>query len=297
MAMKIVPSGEILGATVEGVDLSTPPSDSDFERILRALGDHGVLRFPDQTLNVAAQKHFAARFGTLEVNVAGSFQNPEHPEIMILSNMTENGRPIGFADAGQSWHTDMSYSDVIAMANVLYAIKVPRDNGRALGATRFANMHAAYEGLPQALRSRLEGARAVHDFEKFWEMMRREKASTRPPLSDEQRRLKPPVSHPIFLTHPITGRRVLYANPGYTVRIEGFSAAQSDEILSFLFEHQVKPEYVYEHHWSERDLLVWDDIGTLHKAVADYGPHQHRLMRRCQAMADRIFARVNAGSA
>ena len=286
----IVSSGETLGATVEGVDLALPLSQDAFETIRRALGEHGVLRFPAQSLDVDAQKAFAARFGTLEVNVAGSFQVAGHPEVMILSNIVEDGRPIGFADAGQDWHTDMSYSDVIAMANVLYAIEVPRENGRALGATQFANMHAAYDGLPGALKSRLEGASAVHDFEKFWEKMRSRGDGARPPLTEEQRRRKPPVSHPVFLTHPITGRRVLYANPGYTVRIDGLPRRESDELLEILFEHQLRPEYVYEFHWTEGDLLVWDDIGTLHRAVADYAPHQRRLMRRCQAMADRAFA-------
>jgi len=293
----IVPSGEILGATVEGVDLSAPLPDDDFDLILRSLGEHGVLRFPSQSLDVDAQKAFAERFGSLEVNVAGTFQEPGHPEVMILSNMVQDGRPVGFADAGQEWHTDMSYSKVIAMANVLYAIKVPRENGRALGATRFASMRAAYDGLPQEMKERLSGLTAVHDFEKFWENMRKTGGSERPPLSEEQRRRKPPVSHPVFLTHPITGRRVLYANPGYTVRINGLSRRESDDLLSFLFEHQLRPDYIYEYQWSEGDLLVWDDIGTLHKAVADYGPHQHRLMRRCQVMADRVFAPTFAGNA
>jgi taurine dioxygenase len=246
---------------------------------------------------VEAQKAFASRFGTLEVNVAGSFQVPDHPEVMILSNMVQDSRPVGFADAGQDWHTDMSYSRVIAMASILYAIKVPRENGRTLGATRFANMHAAYDDLPRELKERLEGVTAVHDFEKFWETMRKTDGSERPPLSDEQRRRKPPVSHPVFLTHPITGRRVLYADPGYTVRINGVSPGESDDLLAILFEHQLRPDYIYEHRWTEGDLLVWDNIGTLHKAIADYGPHQHRLMRRCQAMADRVFDPPYAGTA
>lgn len=288
--LDIVPSGETLGATIEGADLSQALSAEDFARILNAFGEYGVLCFPEQSLDVEAQKAFASRFGTLEVNVAGTFQEPGHPEVMILSNILRDGRPVGFSDAGQDWHTDLSYSDVIAMANVLYAIEVPRENGCALGATQFANMHAAYDGLPKELKKRLEGVTALHDFEKFWEKMRKNGESTRLPLTEQQRRRKPPVSHPVFLTHPITGRRVLYANPGYTVRINGVSSRESDALLEFLFEHQLKPEYIYEHRWSEGDLLVWDDIGTLHKAIADYGPHQHRLMRRCQVMADRFLA-------
>jgi taurine dioxygenase len=158
-------------------------------------------------------------------------------------------------------------------------------------------MHAAYDTLPPDLKERLAGATAVHDFNKFWEMMRREKGSKRPPLTEDQRRKKPPVSHPVFLTHPITGRKVLYADPGYTTRIEGMAEAESDEVLAFLFAHQLKPQYQYEHSWDEGDLMMWDNIGTLHMAIADYGPHQHRLMQRCQVMADRIFERPPAGAA
>ena len=121
--------------------------------------------------------------------------------------------------------------------------------------------------------------------------------SKRPPLTEQQRRQKPPVSHPVFLTHPITGRKVLYADPGYTMRIDGMPEDESDEILSFLFAHQIEPEYQYQHLWNEGDLMMWDNIGTLHTAIADYGPHQLRLMQRRQVMADRIFAQPLAGAA
>src|ERR1700722_8775613 len=154
--LDITPTGETLGATIEGVDLNRELDDPAFGAILRALGRYGVLHFPHQTLDPARQMAFSARFGSLEINVAGAFQEPGHPEIMILSNMTEpNGRPIGARDAGQDWHTDMSYSETIAFANVLYALKVPRRDGRPLGGTEFANMHAAYDGLPDELKTRL----------------------------------------------------------------------------------------------------------------------------------------------
>jgi taurine dioxygenase len=287
--VRITPTGETLGATVEGVDLARPLDRRGFAEILRALGRHGVLRFPNQRLDPAQQKAFSARFGSLEINVAGTFQEPGHPEVMILSNIVEGGRPIGARDAGQDWHTDMSYSATIAFANVLYALKVPRRDGRPLGGTEFANMHAAYEELPAELKTRLGGMTVLHDFNKFWEMMRQRPGSWRPPLSEEQRRKKPPVSHPIFLTHPITGRKVLYCNPGYAIRINELPEAESERMLAFLFEHQLQPRFRYLHRWSEGDLLLWDDIGTLHNAHADYGPDEHRLIKRCQVMADKVF--------
>ena len=287
--MKVIPTGEILGATVEDIDLAKPLDRTDLRTILIALGRYGVLRFPGQLLDAAQLKAFSARFGSLEINVAGAYQEPGHPEVMILSNIVENGRPIGARDAGQDWHTDMSYSATLAFANVLHALKVPRRDGRPLGGTEFANMRAACQELPEDLKRRLDGMTVLHDFNKFWEMMRTRPGSWRPPLSPEQRRRKPPVSHPIFLKHPVTGDRVLYANPGYAIRINELPEAESDRILTFLFEHQLQPRFRYLHRWSEGDVLMWDDIGTLHNAHADYGPDEHRLIKRCQVMADRIF--------
>src|SRR6478609_1526952 len=118
---------------------------------------------------------------------------------MILSNIVENGRPIGLADAGQDWHTDMSYNRTIGFLNVLYAVKVPRRNGQVLGATAFADMGAAYDDLPPELKSRLQDATATHDFNKFWEMMRTRSGSERAPLMHEQRQQRPASVHPLFV--------------------------------------------------------------------------------------------------
>jgi taurine dioxygenase len=289
--LKVTGSGQALGATIEGLDLAQPLSDENYEIVLRALGRYSVLRFPGQKLSGRQLADFSARFGDLETNVASThFQEPGVPQVMTLSNIVENGRPIGLADAGQDWHTDMSYSRTIAFANVLYGIKIPRRDGKPLGATEFSSMHAAYDGLPADLKQRLAGMTVTHDFNKFWEMMRREKGSKRPPLTDAQRKAKPPVSQPIFLTHPLSGRKVLYANPGYSVRINELPEKESDAMLAFLFEHQLKPEYRYTSRWEEGDVLLWEDIGTIHRAVADYGPDEHRLVKRCQVMADRYFA-------
>jgi len=287
--MQIVPSGKMLGARIEGLDLSRPLAEREVEEIIQAIGRYGVLCFPRQRLSARQQRDFAARFGELEVNVAsGAYQEPGLPEVMILSNIVKDGKPIGLADAGQDWHTDMSYSKTIAFANVLHALEVPRRNGKALGATEFSSMHAAYDALPQEMKTRLEGMTVLHDFNKFWDKMRNEKGSKRPPLTEAQKKAKPPVSHPIFLTHPITGRKVLYANPGYSMRINQLPEKESDEILEFLFEHQLKPEYRYRHEWTEGDLLMWENFGTIHNAIADYGPTEHRLVKRCQVMATRF---------
>ena len=289
--MEIIPSGETLGARIVGIDLSEPLDTATYDTILKALGKYGVLCFPDQKLEPRQQVDFSRQFGSLEVNVAaGPFTEPGHPELMILSNIVRDGKPVGLGDAGQGWHTDMSYSREIAFANVLYALKVPMRDGQALGGTRFANMHAAYEDLDRHVRQKLEGATAVHDFEKFWEMMRSRPGSTRGPLTPEQRAKKPPVSQPVFLRHPITGHNVLYCNPGYAVRINGFDERESDDLLNYLFEHQLNARYQFTHHWHVGDLLIWENIGTLHNANADYGAGEHRYIRRCQVMADKVFS-------
>jgi taurine dioxygenase len=287
--VKITPTHETLGANIEGIDLAEPLGRGEFGAILRALGEYGVLCFPRQTLTAAQLKAFSEHFGGLQVSLTGGYTDPETPEVMILSNIVEDGKPIGLADAGQDWHTDMSYNELIGFTNVLYGIKIPRRDGKALGATVFANMHAAYSGLSDELKQRLAGMTATHDFNKFWEEMRRRPGSSRPPLTPEQRAKRPPAVHPVFMTHPITGRQVLYCNPGYVIRINELDPAESDRVLEHLFAHQLEAEYQYAHHWTEGDVLMWDHIGTLHNAIPDYGPDEHRLIKRCQVMADRVF--------
>jgi taurine dioxygenase len=293
--MQIVPSGKILGARVEGLDLSQPLTDEQFRQLEQALGKYGVLSYPKQSLTTLQLKNFSERFGELEVNVANAYQIEGIPDVMILSNkVDENGKPLGLSDAGQDWHTDMSYSKMIAFTNVLYGIEIPHRDGEPLGNTEFCNMHAAYDGLPDELKTKLEGMTVTHDFVKFWDKMRSLPGSNRKPLTEAQRAAKPPVSHPIFLTHPITGKKVLYANPGYSMRINELPQEESDRILAFLFEHQLQPKFQYKHRWSVGDVLMWDNMGTLHNAVPDYTPQEHRYIKRCQVMATRYFKDTTA---
>ena len=292
--MKIQASGKALGVRIDGIDLSRPISDGDLKLILRALGEHGVLCFPEQQLETAALVGFGKMFGELEINVANQFHEPGFPEVMVLSNMTKDGRPMGLGDAGHGWHTDMSYSRDIALANVLYAIKVPARNGQPLGDTQFRNMHLAYEELPPEIKRRLTGRTATHDFAKFWDMMRSRPGSQRAALTPEQRAKRPPVSQPIFRVHPITGRAVLYCNPGYTVCIDGMDETESTELLAFLFAHQEQGKFFYAHKWAEGQVLMWDNIGTVHNAVPDYRPDESRYMRRLQVMATKDYAAMAA---
>ena len=291
--MQIIPTGETLGARIDGIDLGQPLSAAGIRTILIALGAHGVLCFPRQTLGADDFAAFGQRFGGLEINVANMFHEPGHPEVMILSNIEKDGKPTGLGDAGQGWHTDMSYSETIALTTILHAQLVPMHDGQPLGNTQFRNMHAAYDDLPTAIKARIAGRTATHDFNKFWEMMRARPGNTRPPLTPAQRDRKPPVSHLIAHPHPITGRTVLYCNIGYVTHIDGMDPADSDELLGYLYQHQDRPDYLYAHRWTAGDVLMWDDIGTTHNAVSDYADRP-RLMRRVQVVASLDYASMVA---
>ena len=288
--MRIEPGHATLGATVTAVDLSQPLSAHDFAAIVNALADRGVLCFPDQAIDAAALCAFSRRFGGLQGMSSGVQDRcePGFPEVSILSNVIQNGRPIGIPDAGQDWHTDMTYNRVMGYVNVLVAQQVPTREGRTLGGTAFADTQAAYEGLSADMKHELAAATATHDWNNFHELMRA-KGSKRPALTEAQRRARPPVSHPVFLTHPVSGRKVIYVNPGFTVAIDGMEPAQSRATLGVLFAHVLQPQYGYLHEWKIGDVLIWDHLRTWHCAVADYTAEEPRLMKRCQVLADRVF--------
>jgi taurine dioxygenase len=287
--LKITPTGDILGATVEGLDLAEPLSDETLGALLTALGENGYLRFPGQELESIDLRNFSERFGDIQAGVAKPSKHVDCPGVGILSNIKVDGEYIGFPDAGQDWHTDMTYREVMGFVNVLYCLQIPRRDGKTLGGTEFANMHMAYEALPDDVKERLKDAVAVHNFEKLWDYMRIVRKSGRPPMTDEQRKQRPPVEHPVFLTHPITGRKVLYANPGYAERILGMSQQESDDMIAYLVEHQLQERFRCTFTWTEKDVLIWDNFGTLHRGIADYGPEEYRLMRRCQVLGTKIF--------
>jgi taurine dioxygenase len=290
LKMVIKPNPNRFGAQVLQIDLSQDLSQEEFLQIEKALGTYSVLCFASQNLSSLELKTFASRFGTLEVNVANQYQDPDHPQVMILSNkLDEQGKPLGLKDAGQDWHTDMSYSKDIAFANVLYALEIPFRDGLPLGNTAFCSTRLAYQALPVELKNKLKGMTVTHDFAKFWDNMRTRPGSSRAPLSAQQRAAKPPVSHPIFLKHPITADEILYANPGYAIRINELKEDESERVLKQLFDIQLMPQFHYQHRWRVGDVLMWDNISTLHNAVADYRADEHRYIKRCQVMADRYL--------
>jgi len=286
--MIITPGSTFIGATVTQIDLGQPLSHKDFAQVLRALTTYKVVCFPKQSIDAPELRDFSARFGSLQTLRSGQ-DKTGFPEVSVLSNVRREGKLIGIPDAGQNWHTDMTYNRSVGYANALLAFEVPMRDGRPLGATEFCDTAAAYTDLPSELKLQLANATAIHDLNYYWEFMRREKASPRAPLSESERAAYPPSRHPVFLNHPVSGKPSIYVNPSFTTNIEGMSKEQSDDLLKVLFEHVLKPAYRYTDHWTVGDLLIWDHLSTWHNAIADYRPDETRLIKRCQIMADRIF--------
>lgn len=283
--MRITRTGQYLGARIDGVDLHAL-DDPTFAAIEAAFHTHSVIAISGQGLDPASLIAFSQRLGELEINVSKAFRAKDFPHVNVLSNRRADGKYVGSPDAGQGWHADLSYNDVPARCSLLYAIEVPVRNGEPLGDTLFSSMTAAYEALDPALQQRIEGLRAVHDFAKFWNYMIRDKNSPRAPLSTEQRAEKPPVIHPLVLRHPSTGRKCLYADPGYTVRVLGLSPEESEALLAELFRHQTRPEFQYRHRWRVGDVLIWDNVATIHMAAGGYTDAEPRHMLRTQVLGD-----------
>ncbi|MBI3513481.1 MAG: TauD/TfdA family dioxygenase [Proteobacteria bacterium] len=281
----VTPSGAALGARVSDLDLNRL-DDAMFAAVEAALHRHGVIALSDQHIDEDVLVAFSRRFGKLEINVTSAFQHPKHPELLILSNRTRDGKAVGLADAGQGWHADNSYNRLPGRASILYALEVPVRDGQVLGDTLFADMRVAYKALPDDVKQRIEGRLAVHDFAKFYDDMIKNKGSKRPPLTDTQRAARPPVQHPLVMRHPYTGDTCLYADPGYTTRILGLPEAESDQLLEFLFAHETRDAFIYRHKWRLHDILIWDNCSTIHMATGGYRPDEPRHMMRTQVQVD-----------
>ena len=274
------PLSEAVGAEVAGVDigeaLANEQLDGDvFALIKGAFHDYGVLVFRDQRLREDQHIAFSRRFGELEIHVATQFLLPAHPEIAVLSNKSDNGKPLGIEDAGRFWHSDLSYMARPSLGSLLYAHEVPPPE--AGGDTLFAGMYAVYAALDDALKQQLSGLTAVHSYEAQWQRDA-ERGMNRAELDDDARAKVPEVSHPVVRPHPITGRAALYVNSGFTVRIEGWPEDESQDLLAQLFTHSTEDRFVHTHHWRPRDLVMWDNACIVHATPHDPAciRHLHR---------------------
>ncbi|MET0288775.1 MAG: TauD/TfdA family dioxygenase [Pseudoxanthomonas sp.] len=272
--VRIVPFDAPLGAEVIGLDLSQPLEQADFARIHRAHLDHHVLVFRDQRITPAQQVDFSRRFGPLQIHVLRKFQLPGTPEVLVVSNIKENGEPIGLGDAGHYWHSDLSYKDKPSLGSLLHAQELPNEGGDTL----FANQHLAWETLPHALRSAVEGRRAEHSYLAKYEALRK-RNPWRPALTAEQIAEVVPVEHPIVRTHPETGRRALFVSEHFTTRIVGLPRDESDALLAELFALSTLPGLVYRHRWQSHDMVFWDNRSVMHLAAGTPDTERRKLYR------------------
>lgn len=272
------------GAEVTGVDLKKPLARDAVEYLHRALGENGILLFRDVDLTPEEHIAFSRQFGPLESHVIGEFALPGYPEIFVVSNVIEQGKPRGAVYAGQYWHSDLSYMAKPSLGSLLLCREMPEIGGD----TMWANMYAACETLSEPMRKFLSGLRAVHDYSHAYDTYFA-KLKERPPLTPEQKAKTPPVEHPVIRTHPVTGRKALYVNPGFTTGIVGMFDEESRPILEFLFRHSTRPEFIYRHRWRVYDLIFWDNRSTMHYALADYDFSVRRHMLRTTVAGDEPY--------
>jgi taurine dioxygenase len=256
------------------VDLATAPRQTGFSAVEQALYCGQVLVCRDQQLSPAQFVAFARKFGRPEPHVIDQFHHPEFPEILILSNVMKDGKPTGLSDGGTYWHTDYSYLAEPAKATTLYALEMPRSGGD----TRLANMRAAYDDLPQAMRARID---AMITLNVYGNRDDRDPASrtSAENLSAAQRAKVPPVRHPLVRPHPVTGQKALYSVSGTSIGIEGMPEDEALALLRELAAHATQPKYQLAVKYNAGDVVIWDNPSLLHCAPLPDPAHARTLHR------------------
>lgn len=280
---EVRPFAANVGAEIVGLDLSRPLNDADFARVHRAHLDYHVVVFRDQQITPQQQINFSRRFGVLQIHVLKQFLLANHPEILIVSNIVENGQPLGLGDAGKYWHSDLSYKELPSLGSMLYAQELPCEGGDTL----FADMHQAWETLPEHLRKAVEGRSAVHSYTSRYRDGHNAQ-NWRPTLTPEQLAQVVVVSHPIVRTHPENGRKALFVSEGFTTHIVGLPEDESQQILNELYAHSVRPEGVYRHKWAPNDMVFWDNRSLIHLAGGT-PDHLRRRLHRTTIQGDAPF--------
>lgn len=262
-----------LGAEICGVDAGAPAGD--MSAILDAWRDHLVLLFRNQNISPAQQAEFAARFGAIhsrarprsEAEKAADLARTGHPNIMFISNVRENGRLIRtLPDGEMQFHADLCYRQYPTLGAFLYAIEVPKTGGE----THFLNLFAAYKALPETLKRRIEGKTALNIY--AYDVTSRD-------ANEAKYADAPRYSHPIVRVQPGTGRKAIYINRLMTSSIDGMERGESEKLLEELFGYMEQPDFIYSHRWLPGDLLLWNNLYTLH-ARSDFDAQERRILRR-----------------
>ena len=277
MTIKIEPLEGPIGARVLGLDSRAPLTDADFHKVEQAMWDHVAIVVPELEENVTWLRDFGRRFGPLVPHVLDQYHHPETFEVSIIArNMDTPESRTTPVPAGAFWHSDLSYEENPSDAIFLYSTHLPRWGGDTL----VANMYMAYERLPEKTKQRIAGLTATHRW--GWNT-----SGATPKLNDRQQATHPDVVHPVVRVHPRTGRKVLYVNPGYTVKINDVPESESDALLTELLEHALGPDIQYRHTWSLGMLLGLDNRASMHCAVADY-TEPRRMLRMIVGCTERM---------
>jgi taurine dioxygenase len=270
----VIPFDAPLGAEVVGLDLSLPLDAADFARLHHAHLEHHVLVFREQHITPAQQVAFSRRWGPLQIHVLRQFQLPSQPEVLVVSNIRENGQPIGLGDAGHFWHSDLSYKDKPSLGSMLHAQELPAEGGDTL----FANQHTAWERLPAHLQRAVRHLKAEHSYLARYADLQK-KNPWRPNLTQAQIDEVKPVVQPVVRTHPETGRLALFVSEHFTTRIVGVPEDESRALLAELFDLSTRPEHVYRHRWQPHDMVFWDNRSVMHLAAGCPDDQRRKLYR------------------
>ena len=275
--INVVPLSSALGADIVGVDLRAPIDDATAHVIRQAWKDHLVIRLRGQELSEDDQVRFGETFGPLNRSARKrAHHNAAKPAVMLISNIRENGQLIGaLPDGEMQFHTDQSHQETPCSGTMLYALEVPRVGGDTL----FAIGYTAYETLPDAIKQRLAGKRALHAYDY-------DNASTR--RGTVLKEGVPHAVHPVVRTHPETGRKALYVNRLMTLRIEDIEPQESEDLLQMLFDHIERKDFVWGQTWKPGDVVLWDNRCTVH-ARTDFSAAERRLMRRVTILGEKPF--------
>ena len=265
------PLGEALGTEVLGISLSDPLDQATLGWIERTFAQHPVLVFRNQRLDAPMLDAFARRFGTPQRHVLERYRHPEIPEISYVTNVDKDGNidPFG-VERATIWHTDATYEPKLPRLAILYALEVPSERG----GTVFADMRAAYDGLGPDLRERLDGLTGLHRFNVGPANSGGIYAAQVEGQTFEDQH------HPAVIVHPASGRRILFVNPAHTHGFVGLDRDEGWKLVEDLSAHAVQEKYLYYHSWRVGDLVIWDELATMHRGAGDYRPQEHRVMMR-----------------
>ncbi len=260
--MEVTRLSDALGAKISGVDLGNIDAGTA-TKIRNSFQEHQVLLFRDQDISIEQHISFSKNFGPLEVHISKDSLHKDHEEILLVSNMKKNGEYVGVENAGDAWHSDLSYMSEPSLGSLLYALEVSEIGGD----TEWLNMYDAYDTLPTNTKKRIDGLKARHSFNRFKNKRIGVPKQRQNGGRERYEKLSPPdVFHPVARTHPETGRKALYISPRFTLGILDGSEDEAQDLLDELIEHATQRKFVYRHVWEVGDLIMWDNRCTLHLA-------------------------------